>query len=342
MADSRVTLRDIAREVGVHPSTISRALNPATREMVTPEIAEKTLEAAVRLGYRPNTFAQSLKTNRSYTVGILIPDLTNPIFPPIIKGIDKTLEEAGYTVIVANSDNQPEREQLCLERLQERRVDGLILATARLEDPTIERCLREKLPFVLVNRTIAKNEIPSVISDEAAGIKMLVKHLVDLGHRRIAMVSGPHHMSTGLWRYEAYVSALRDHGLEFSPELAALADSFTEEDGQFAAGRLLRSGHDFTAMIAGNDMIALGCLNALQNAGLRCPGDISLAGFNDMRFVDRIDPPLTTIRIPLDEMGSYAAQMLLGYLNDDPSSPQTIRIVPRLMDRASTGPAANL
>ncbi|MDA0238520.1 MAG: LacI family DNA-binding transcriptional regulator [Proteobacteria bacterium] len=339
MADSRVTLRDIAREVGVHPSTISRALNPATREMVTAEIAERTLAAAERLGYRPNTFAQSLKTNRSYTVGVLVPDLTNPVFPPIIKGIDRTLEEAGYTVVVANSDNQPDREQMCLERMQERRVDGLILATARLEDPTIERCLREKLPFVLVNRTTAKNDIPSVVADETAGIKMLVQHLTDLGHRRIAMVSGPHHSSTGLWRFEAYVSALRDHGLEFAPELATQSDTFTEEDGQLAAARLLQSGHDFTAIIAGNDMIALGCLSALKNAGLKCPDDISLAGFNDMRFIDRIDPPLTTIRIPLEEMGSYAARMLLGDLNDDPSSPQTIRIVPRLMVRSSTGPA---
>ena len=337
MPGNRVTLRDIADEVGVHPSTVSRALNPETRQMVTAEIADKTLAAATRLGYRPNSFAQSLKTNRSRTIGVLIPDLTNPVFPPIIKGIDQTLETAGYTAIVVNSDNQVNREQICLERLQERQVEGLILATAHLDDPTIDRCLSENMPFVLINRTTRQNDIPSVVGDDAAGIRKLIEHLAELGHRRIAQVAGPQNTSTGLWRNQAYAQAIREFGLEARPDLITIADAFTEAAGQRATEQLLNHGRPFTAIIAGNDLIALGCLDALNAAGLKCPDDISVAGYNDMPYVDKIDPPLTTIHIPLTEMGAYAARMLLQYLSETPSSPQTVRMVPQLVVRGSTG-----
>ena len=336
-----MTLRDIARAVGVHPSTVSRALNPATRDMVTQEIAEKTQAAAERLGYRPNRFAQSLKTNRSGTVGVLIPDLTNPIFPPIIKGIEAELEEAGYTVVIANSDNKVDRERTCLERFRERQVDGLILATAHLEDPAIEQILREGFPFVLVNRTTRRDNKPSVIGDDAAGIQQLVDHVYALGHRQIAHVAGPQDMSTGWARYEAFKSSLRAAGLEVEPALVTFADAFTEDAGRKAAALLIDRGWPFSAIIAGNDLIALGCIDALADAGMSCPENISVTGYNDMPLVDRLNPSLTTIHIPLAEMGAYAARMLVRHLEDEQSKPQTVRLMPQLNIRGSTGPVAS-
>lgn len=341
MAYGRVTLRDIARVVGVHPSTVSRALNPATRDMVTVEIAELTKATAERLGYRPNRFAQSLKTNRSATIGVLIPDLTNPVFPPIIKGIDTELEPTGYTVVIANSDNQPERERIFLERFRERQVDGLILATAHLEDPVAERYLREGHPFVLVNRTTRRDGMPSVVGDDVAGIQQLIKHLIALGHRQIAHVAGPQDISTGWMRYETFKSSLRAAGLEVEPALVTFAGAFTEDAGRRAAGLLIERGWPFTAIVAGNDLIALGCIDGLTAAGLNCPKDISVTGYNDMPLVDRLDPPLTTIHIPLAEMGAYAARMLIRHLEGEPSKPQTVRLVPQLRARGSTGPMAS-
>ena len=159
---SRVTLRDIAQHVGVHPSTVSRVLNPSTRKMVTEKIAKKVTRAAEERGYRPNAFAQSLKTNRSFTVGVMVPDLTNPAFAPIIKGIDNVLEAAGYSVIVADTDNVVERERRSVEKFCERQVDGLVIATARRQSDLVAECRSEGIPFVLAVRSTTDTGASSV------------------------------------------------------------------------------------------------------------------------------------------------------------------------------------
>ncbi len=199
MAGPRVTLRDVARKVGVHPSTVSRVLNPSTRSMVTPEIARRVEHAAHELGYRPNPIAYGLKTNRSLTVGVVIPDLTDPLFPPMIRGIEDTLARAGYTAIVANTDNDRARERVILERMRGRLVDALILGSTRRGDVLGG----DDVPVVLINRSIDAGGTTAVVSDNAGGIGQVVDHLVALGHRRIAHVAGPRFLTTGLARDEA-------------------------------------------------------------------------------------------------------------------------------------------
>ena len=164
------TLRDVARGAGVHPATASRALNPATRALVNEETASRVIRVAESLGYRPNPIARSLKTARSATVGLVLPDLTTPLFPPIVRGIEDVLGPAGYNAWIVNTDNDPKREESQIQSLRSRHVEGLIVATARLEHPLLERLHAQGVPMVLVNRRTASSEIPSVTADDATGI----------------------------------------------------------------------------------------------------------------------------------------------------------------------------
>jgi len=336
---ARITLRDVAEAVGVHPSTVSRVLNPRTRGMVTADIAKRVTEAAARLGYSPNPFALSLKTNRSFLVGVLVPDLVNPIFPPIIRGIEAVLDGAGYTAIIANSDNQLERERLILEKMNARQVDGLILATAHRNDALIDQCIAQRVPLVLINRTVEGAAVHAVVNDDRGAMRLPVDHVVGLGHRLIAHLAGPQGLTTGQRRLLGFRDAMKANGLKADPKLIAECAAFAEDEGLRAARALLKGHTPFTAIVAANDRLALGAYDALAERGLHCPRDISITGFNDMPLVDKVSPPLTTVRIPLYDMGAEAARMLLAQLNPGKSPPRTVELEPALVVRGSTGPA---
>jgi LacI family transcriptional regulator len=330
------TLRDVAEGAGVHPATASRALNPETRRLVNNETADRVIRVARELGYRPNPIARSLKTARSSSVGLVIPDLTNPLFPPIVRGIEDVLSPTGYNAWIVNTDNDPDREEALVESLRSRHVEGLIVATARLDHPLLDRLASDGLPLVLVNRRLSRSDIPSVTTDDQAGVALTVHHLVELGHQRIAHIAGPQDTSTGLNRLRAYHQALRDHGIAEDPDLVTACTSWTEVEGAAGLRRLLDSGVDFTAVLAGNDLLALGCYDALGERGMRCPDDISVVGFNDMPFVDKLDPPLTTVRIPHYEIGAEAAHLLLERLRDPKRHPRSVVLPLTLVTRAST------
>lgn len=307
--------------------------------MVTPEVTRRVTEAADSLGYRPNTIALSLKTNRTMTIGVVIPDLTNPVFPPMIRGIEDALGGAGYTAILANSDNDPGRERVILETMRTRRVDGLILATARREDSLVAEAATDDIPLVLINRTTENGALSSVANDDAGGIMLAVEHLAGLGHRRIAHVAGPQGLSTGKRRYEGFLAAMKACGLEADSALIATANGFSIQEGACAMTEILARDANVTAVVAANDLLALGCYDALAQAGLRCPEDVSVTGFNDMPFSDKFNPPLTTVHIPLNEMGERAAEVLLRHLTDPDAPPETILLRRELVVRGSTGPA---
>ena len=338
MKRSRVTLSDVAKKVGVHPSTVSRVLNPATRSGVKAATVKIVDEAAKELGYRPNPFAYSLRTKRSNTIGILIPDLTNPMFPPIIRGVEDTLMELHYTAIISNSDNDRQKEQMALANMKNRQVDGFILATAHREDERVEDCLSENIPLVLINRSIDDERVSSVLSDDTAAIEELVGHIASLGHKRIANVAGPQDLSTGYTRLKAFYEAMKKHNLDVDENLIRVCDRFSEEAGKNALGELLDSGAKFTAVIAGNDMLALGCYGAIEERNLKCPDDISVTGFNDMPFVDKFNPPLTTMRIQHYQMGLYASRILMDQIRDPDLKRQSIVLKCDFMKRGSTGP----
>jgi len=217
-------------------------------------------------------------------------------------------------------------------------VEGFIFATARLEDPLLERLDASETPIVLVNRRLAQADVPSVTSDDAAGVAMAVRHLIDLGHTKIAHLAGPQDLSTGVTRLRAFRQALQEYGLEDVPERRVACRSFSESAGVEGAGRLLDSGTEFTAVLAGNDLLALGCYDALASRGLRCPVDMSVVGFNDMPFTDKFSPPLTSVRIPHYEIGAEAARMLLEELRQPGRHPRSMVLPLKLCLRGSTAP----
>jgi LacI family transcriptional regulator len=336
----RPTLRDVAVAAAVHVGTASRALNPGTRSRVSRSTADRVLKAAKELGYRPNPMARSLRTARTNTVGLVIPDLTNPLVPPMVRGIADVLAPAGYDAWIVNTDNDPERETALIDSLRTKQVDGLIVATATLEHAGLAALHSQRMPTVLANRVLAGGQISSVTADNAAGSAQAVAHLVELGHIRIAHVSGPQKMSTGLLRRRGYSHAMREHGLAEDPRLLATCTAWTEAEGARAFGELLDSGVEITAVVAGHDRVALGCYDALAARGLSCPADISVVGFNDMPFMDKMQPPLTTLRVAHYEIGAEAARLLLNAFQEPDRPPRSVMLTPTLVVRSSTAPPA--
>ena len=331
----RATIADVARAAGVHASTVSRALNPATRSMVTEAVVARVAEVADRLGWRPSALAAGLRTRRSRTIGILVPDLVNPIFPPIVRAAETLLAAQGYATLVANTDNDPAREDLLINRMAEHLVDGLMLASAAEGSRAIGLCARWRIPAVLINRRLPGVECSAVTNDDRHGIGLAVAHLLALGHRRIAHLAGPPGVSTAIDRRAGFCEALQDAGL--APASVVDAASYTREAGRVAMTRLLEDP-GFTAVVVANDMLCLGVYDVLKARGLRAGADLSVTGFNDMPFVDLIDPPLTTIRIQHAAMGREAAETLLAAIAEPEAAMRDIRLVPELVVRASTAP----
>jgi LacI family transcriptional regulator len=338
MATKRVTIQDVARAARVHASTVSRALSAHARPRVTAAVAERVRAAADRLGYVPDPVAAGLRTRRTAMIGVLIPDIANPVFPPILRGIEAALGEAGYTAIVANTDNDADRAAQALERLAVRRVDGLIVATATLGDPLVARCRKLALPLVLVNRGGDVDHASSVTNDDTRGIALAVEHLAQLGHRSIAHVAGPRQLSTGAARRAGFIAAMRAHGLTVDEGGVAEAASYNIGAGVAAAVTLLDRHPRLTAIVAANDLLALGCFDALARHGLACPREVSVTGYNDMPFADRFAPPLTTVRIDHRMMGVEAARLLLGEIARPRRPRQHIHLAPELVVRGSTAP----
>jgi LacI family transcriptional regulator len=310
-SDQPVTLKDVAALAGVHPATASRALNDETRPLVRRETAERVLAAANSLGYRPNTVARSLRTRRSHTVGVLIPDLTNPIFPPIVRGIEDRLAANGYVALIGNTDADLGRERLVFERMRARHVDGFVSATAHLSSPVLAEAAEARIPVVLVNRHAEGYGLNCVSVDNERGIAMAVDHLAGLGHRKIAHIAGPQDVSTGLSRYQGFLAAMSARGLTVDQDLVVQASAYSLEEGDRCCRALLAAGRGCTAIAAANDMLAVGCYTALEAAGLSCPRDISVVGFNDMPFIDRLRPPLTSVSFPHYQLGAEAGRLIL-------------------------------
>jgi LacI family transcriptional regulator len=335
-AGTRVTLKDVAREAQVHPGTASRALNPETRALVNEETARRVVSVADRLGYQANPIARGLKTSRSFTIGVLIPDLTNPLFPPIVRGIQAVLEEAAYTPLIANTDNDPDRERADFEAMRARHVDGFITATARSDPALITLLQGLGLPVVLVNRRLEEEIFPSVVVDDHLGIRLAVRHLAELGHTRIAHIAAPQNLSTGYLRHEGFHAAMREAGLEVDPDLVRVGEGLLETEGERLCANLLDGSSEFTAIVAANDLMALGCYDSLAARGVACPGEVSVVGYNDMPFAAHFHPPLTTVRIPHSELGTRSAELLLAQLQGRDGEPAQVELEPSLVVREST------
>lgn len=333
--NSRPTLKDIARDVGVHVSTISRALNPSSRHAVSPELAEKIRRVSRRRGYRPNAAAYLLKTNRSRTIGVVVPDITDPVFPPIIRGIEDGLAEYDHVAIIGNTDGDAARQAQIIAALQARAVDGLILASVLRQDDGLTR-MTAGTPVVTISRQTDDARFSSVVHDEEDGIRQALTHLVSLGHRSIAAIAGPQTVSTGYKRHAAFVRHAAALGLDGKRLPAAFARAFNEREGERCAEELLAAGRTFTAVVCANDRIAVGAIGGFRRHGIECPGDVSVTGFNDMILVDRLSPALTTVRVAHHRAGIEAARLIVSVSQDGNRTPRRIVLPVELIVRSST------
>lgn len=335
------TIHDLAQRLGVHKSTVSRAMDPARRHLISAELLQRVEAAARELGYRPNHAAAALSTGRSKTIGVLLPDITNPVFPPILRGIEDALEAEGYFALLANTDSarRDDAAHAAVERMQAQRVEGFLVATAVRDDAWLEGLRKSGAHIVLVNRTDGRGELPAVISDDMLGMRLAVDHLVELGHSRIAHLAGPAGFSTGLSRRIGFEQALRAKG--FEPAAVVECTAYAVDAGHAGMQALLpakkRTKLGFTAVVAANDLIALGALQALRERGVAVPGEVSVIGHNDMPLLDQVSPPLSSVRIQHYEMGFRAARLLLEALRATPGSFEaTVVLRPTLVVRGST------
>lgn len=333
-----MTLKDLARMAGVHPSTVARVLNDDPQQRVSEEVRARIIALAREQGYQPNHLARSLRTKRSFVIGTVIPDIANPFFAILFRGIEDALAASGYSVIMANTDDEAQREQRSITMLRGRQVDGLIIATARREDPTIDALAAAGFPFVLVNRHTDPITSNAVVPDDFAGAATAVEHLIALGHRRIAHIAGSDEMSTGHSRRQGYLEALRRYHLPVD-EALIMRGNFRAPGGYEAMRQLLDLPQPPTAVFAVNDLAAVGAIQAIEDAGLQSPRDISIVGFNDLSTVIGTTRLLTTVRLPLHDMGIAAAERLLALTNGEMVSPEPMVIPVELVIRQSTGPA---
>jgi LacI family transcriptional regulator len=335
--DRPATLRDVAAAAGVHPATASRALNPGTRLLVSEETARRVSEAAGRLGYRPNPVARSLRTRRSHTIGVLIPDLNNPLFPPIVRGIEDRLADYGYVALIGNTDADLAKERLVFDQMRARHVDGFVLATAISGSPILAEAAEDDVPVVLMNRTSQDYPFSSVSVDNEQGVRAAVAHLASLGHTRIGHIAGPQNVSTGAARLRGFQAGMNAHKFPVDDGQVVYASAYSLEEGLRCGRELLGTG-GLTAVVAGNDMLAVGCYGALDELGLRCPEDVSVIGFNDMPFIDRLRPPLSSVRFPHYQLGTEAATLLLERIDARDSPVKILFLAPELVARGSTVP----
>jgi LacI family transcriptional regulator len=337
-ARARATITDVASEAGVHPSTVSRVLNGHAASTIRPATRERVLAAADRLGYRPSALARSLRLQRTLTLGMLVPDITNPFFSSIIKGAENAALERGYNLILCSSEDDPEREATYLRVLRQRQVDGLLIASSQMADDTIAELREEAFPFVLLNRATSWADDLAVVVDNRAAALGVVAHLAGLGHRRVGHLAGPQTTTTGVDRREGYRAGVLAYGLADEPALVVEADAFTEEAGYRALAFLVAGPGRPTAVFAANDLMAVGMLQRLRVVGAHVPGDLSIVGFNDIPLAGLLEPALTTVRVPQLEMGVTGASLLIDRLEGRPIDDVRVTLPTELLIRASTAP----
>jgi LacI family transcriptional regulator len=333
---------DVAELAGVSIGTVSRVLSNSTHP-VSGETRRRVIEAAESLDFMPNALARGLSGGRTRTIGVVVHDITDDFFNQIVKGIDEVAGDNGYIVMVLSSYRDPDKELDYVRRLRAHRCDGLIFVGGGLRVRGYVPKLSKQLDAIEQNGgavvMLAPSDLarPSFLYDNEGGVRMLVEHLVSLGHRSFALVSGPQHLKTNIVRAAAFVEALRAHGIELDDDLIANGD-FDREGGARALEELVSRGIDFTAAVCLNDQMAVGCLLAARRLGLRVPGDISVVGFDDLPITELLDPPLTTIRVPMRELGREGMKLLLDRLDCRTGNWQR-KLPCELVVRASSGPA---
>lgn len=327
-----VGIKDVAERAGVSVATVSRVLNG--HSAVRPATRAKVLAAVEDLGYRPNGVARSLRTHQTHTLGLVISDVLNPFFTALARAVEDEARIRGYSVIIGNADEQPELQDHHVRTLLDRRIDGLLVSPTGESSSLLPDVARSGVPVVLLDRWVPGVAAPVVRTDGRPAIRDLVTHLYTLGHRRLAIITGPSTTSTGNERTDAFREALRSHGLPLPLEYTGSGD-FRADSGRRATARFLDLPEPPEAVFATDNLMALGAMDEIRARGLRVPEDLALAAFDDIPWFLHTDPPLTAIAQPTGELGRSAVRALIDLIEGRTAPP--VALTARLVTRRSCG-----
>ena len=331
------TIKDVAQHAGVSVTTVSHAVND-TRHVSTPVRAR--VEAAIReLGYVPSAVARSLKSNTTRTLGMLTPNSSNPYFAEIVRVVEDRCFAAGYTLILCNTEDESPRQSVYLKVLAERRIDGLIVVSTGDDEALVSQLRGLRMPTVLLDREIDDPGCDLVETAHMDGGLLAVRHLLSLGHRRIACIGGPAHVTAGEQRIEGWRLALAESGALPEGDTLLWRGGFTSQGGYEAMHAIMRSDPGAkrpSAVFVCNDLMAIGALRAVHESGLRVPDDVSIVGFDDIELAAYTSPPLTTVAQPKSRIGALAVDMLLERVSGRRLEPRKVVLQPELRVRAST------
>jgi DNA-binding LacI/PurR family transcriptional regulator len=329
-----IKLEDIAKETGFSISTVSRVLSNSNYP-VSEQIREQVLRVAETMGYEPNIAARSLRTDRTNTIGIIVDDLLSPFTPPIVRGIQDYLNKNGFLSLIVNSDWDPDQEQAAIKTLLSRPVDGIIFVEYS-HQTTSDVLERSHKPRVFVHRLFGSPIKNSVVPDDYYGASLATGHLIGLGHRRIGYINGPENWHTCRARLSGYKDTLAAHGLSFEPSLVQPGD-WEIESGYAAAKDFLNLAERPTAIFAANDVMALGAIYAVQDAGLKVPEDVAVVGYDNRNFTKTFRPRITTVSMPVIEMGGVAAELLLKQIAEGRKEAEELKVQGQLIIRETCG-----
>jgi DNA-binding LacI/PurR family transcriptional regulator len=334
-----VTIKDIARKMDVSHSTVSRALrgNP----LIARDTAERIRQAALQMGYLPSAAARSLKTNRSQALGVIVSSVEDPFFSEILQGIEEVAQQSGYSLFMAASQHDPQQEHSIVQAMSEHRVDGVIICSASFQAEQRRQFLAYDIPIVVVNNQSAEEYRYSIYHDDVDGSRQVTRHLVGLGHQRIAYLGNAAAGRTTLDRMKGFQQEMLSAGLAVPAEYIFEAAGGRPQDGQPGAGYFLALSRPPSALVCYNDMLAIGVLKGLQQVGIRVPQDFSVTGFDNIVLSAFTSPPLTTFDQPKRSIGEQAARLVLGLLEDEvPPGPRIQTLKGNLLVRDSTASPA--
>lgn len=332
----RVTMFDVAREAGVSVMTVSRVIND--KGEISPETRVRVQAVIEKLGYRPSGIARTLAGGQSYTIGLIVPDIANPYFSGIAHGVTSVANNKNFGVLLCDCEEDASLELTMLGVLEEKRVDGVIIASPRTSTEKLLPTLVRHPNVVMINRLFEKAELPTahgyVMSDDNHGGYLVTKHLVEKGHRKIGYLAGPVNSYGSAQRFRGYRTVLAEHGLEFDPAIVRNCLPTVSGGGE-AAVQLLREHPEITALFCFNDLVAIGVLQCSQQIGRTIPDDLMIIGYDDVPMASWVTPALTTCKVDFEAMGKAAMQLLLDHIEDCADDCNNLVLKPQLVIRKS-------
>ncbi|NBI27841.1 LacI family DNA-binding transcriptional regulator [Chengkuizengella marina] len=327
------TIYDIAREAGVSIATVSKVINNTGR--IGDKTKQKVMKVMKDLDYHPSIVASALTGKKTHTIGLLIPDIANPFFAEIARSVEDMGNELGFSVMMCSTDNNIDKESKYISLLEQKRVDGIILATGTQNTTILQNLLKKKVPIALIARDMPSLPVDTVLVDDYMGGYEATSHLIKLGHQKISIIAEDLTVMSSKERIRGYCQALEDHGLAFDERLLHVSD-FTIEGGRKVAAKILSENNSATAIFACNDLLAMGAIQAAREKGIQIPEDLSIIGFDNTILASICDPPLTTIAQPIQDMGKKVVELLVKEIKEEKTTKQRVVLMPKLEIRKTT------